>query len=203
MVDAITRMRKVNISHDEYEQCVKTVTNLLLYRATEDLPLKKRRVTLKNGSNYRGQVLKNNVILVPVLRAGLPMEEEAGRILPSASVGFINAERDERTGQSKITGCKLPLLKGKKTFILEQVVATGDTVCKAIGVAKSEYQADDITLLCCLAAPQGLFRIINEYPKARVFLGHMDETLDENYFVYPGIGDAGDRTFGVYHKPKT
>lgn len=202
VVDAITRMRESNIPHEEYERCVKTVTNLLLYRATDDLPLRNRKIALKDGGQYRGQIVAASVILVPILRAGLPMEEEAGRFLPAASVGFVVAERDEQTGRAKVTSCKLPLLKGKKTFLLEQVVATGDTVCKALAVAKAEYQADDITLLCCIAAPQGIYRILNEYPGVKIFLGHLDETLDDNYFVYPGIGDAGDRTFGIYHKPK-
>lgn len=202
VVDAVTRIRESTISQEEYERSVKTVTNLLLYKATYDLPLQSRNIPLKKGDLYKGKVLEAGVILVPIMRAGLPMEEEAGRFLPSASVGFVVAEREERTGRAKVTSCKLPLLEGKKTFFLEQVVATGDTVCKVLAVAKNEYRADDMTLLCCIAAPQGIFRILNEYPEAKIFLGHMDDTLDENYFVYPGIGDAGDRTFGNYHKPE-
>lgn len=201
VVDAITRMRESTIAQEEYERCVRTVTNLLLYQATAHLPLKHRKVALKNGDRYRGQTLGADVILVPIMRAGLPMEEEAGRFLSVASVGFIVAERDERTGRARVASCKLPLLKGQKTFFLEQVVATGDTVCKALAVAKSEYQADDITLLCCIAAPQGIFRILSDYPDITIFLGHLDQTLDEDYFVYPGVGDAGDRTFGIYHRP--
>ncbi len=202
VVDAITRMRESTLSQEEYERSVKTVTNLLLYKATYHLPLQNRNIPLKKGDLYRGRVLEAGVILVPIMRAGLPMEEEAGRFLPAASVGFVVAERDERTGRAKVTSCKLPLLEEKKTFFLEQVVATGDTVCKVLEVAENEYRADDMTLLCCIAAPQGIFRILDEYPGVKIFLGHLDETLDENYFLYPGIGDAGDRTFGNYHKPE-
>jgi uracil phosphoribosyltransferase len=200
-VDAITRMRERDISQEEYERSVRIVADLLIYKATERLSLKDRQVALKNGSLYQGGTLDASVILVPIMRAGLPMEEEAGRVLPGASVGFVVAERDEQTGRARVTSCKLPMLKGKKTFLLEQVVATGDTVCKVLAVAKGEYQADDITLLCCIAAPQGVFRIFDEHPDVEIFLGHLDETLDDDYFVYPGVGDAGDRTFGIYHKP--
>ena len=194
-------MRRSNISHDEYERYVKTVANLLLYRAAEDLPLEDHDVPRKGGDPYRERVVTVPIVLVPVMRAGLPMEEEVERYFSSASVGFIEAERDEGSGQAWVPSCKLPLLKGAKTFLMEQVVATGDTVCKVLEVIKGEYQAEDVILFCCIAAPQGISRIFAEHPELKIFLGHLDETLDDNYFVYPGIGDAGDRTFGIYHKP--
>ena len=201
-VDAITRMRESGISQVEYERSVKIVTDLLIYRATADLPLKDYRVPLKDGSSYQGRALDASLILVPIMRVGLPMEEEAGRVLPAASVGFVVAERDEQTGRARVTSCKLPILNRKKTFFMEQVVATGDTVCKVLSTAKGEYRADDITLLCCIAAPQGVSRILEEHPEVNIFLGHLDDTLDDDYFVYPGVSDASDRTFGIYHKPQ-
>ena len=201
VIDAITHMRQKHITHEDYEKCVRRVTNLLMAEATKGLPTREFGIFRDKRHYLTGKVINVGVTLIPILRAGLPMLEEATRYLHPTSTGFIMAERDESTGKSEITTCKLPVLRNQWSFFLEQVIATGGTLAKAIEIAKRDYHAETILLLCCIAAPQGIARILETHPEVKIFLGCMDKTLDENFFVSPGIGDAGDKTFGVYHKP--
>jgi uracil phosphoribosyltransferase len=201
VAESITQMRRKNISHKDYEKHVRRITDVLVVEAAKGFPLKERKMALDRGLTAGGWTVDVSLAIVPVMRAGLPMMEECIRFFPGSQTGFIFAERDEKTGQSKITSCKLPRLERHRTILLEQVIATGGTVSQSLELAKEEYGAGEISVLCCLSVPQGTARILEEHPEVTIYVAQMDETLDEHFFVRPGIGDAGDKTFGVYHRP--
>ena len=134
---------------------------------------------------------------MPVLRAGLGLLPGLLDLVPGAAVGVIGLRRNERTFEAGEYYRSLPRpLAGRAVVILDPMLATGGSLAAAIGVVK-EHGADDIRAVTLLAAPEGVRLVMRRHPRVRVFTGAVDERLDENAYIIPGIGDAGDRLFGT------
>ena len=135
--------------------------------------------------------------MVPILRAGLGLEDGVLRMVPSARVGHIGLYRDEETLEPVKYFCKMPKdVAERDVLIVDPMLATGGSAAAAIGFMK-EYGCANIKLMVLLAAPEGIERIQREHPDVEIYCGAVDEKLNENGYIVPGLGDAGDRIFGT------
>jgi uracil phosphoribosyltransferase len=140
-------------------------------------------------------------VVVPILRAGLGMLEGMTRLIPTAEVGFLGMVRDEKTLKASTYANRLPEnLSGRQCFVLDPMLATGGTLVAAINFL-IERGADDITAICILSAPEGIKVLEDAFAKSGVPItlvtGALDEKLNEHGYIVPGLGDAGDRLYGV------
>ncbi|EEG77567.1 phosphoribosyltransferase [Dethiobacter alkaliphilus AHT 1] len=135
-------------------------------------------------------------MLVPVLRAGLAMADPLLKQLPTSPVGHVGLVRDHDTLEPIRYLVKLPPMAGRPVWVLDPMLATGGSVCEALNILR-EYGAEDISLFSIIAAPEGVARLEREHPDVRLFLGVLDEKLNEKGYIMPGLGDAGDRLYGT------
>lgn len=135
-------------------------------------------------------------VLVPVLRAGLAMADPLLKQLPTSPVGHVGLVRDHDTLEPIRYLVKLPPMAGRPVWVLDPMLATGGSVCEALNILR-EYGAEDISLFSIIAAPEGVARLEREHPDVRLFLGVLDEKLNEKGYIMPGLGDAGDRLYGT------
>jgi uracil phosphoribosyltransferase len=171
------------------------LTLMLVYEATRDAP--RENVAVRTPlTETVGTRLVTPPLLVAVLRAGLGMVEQAHTLLPDARVGFIGVARDEETARPTPYLESLPDdLRGRPVIVLDPMLATGGSMTHAIGLLQRRG-ADDITVLCVVAAPEGVAALEKAAPHARLFTAALDEGLNGDAYIVPGLGDAGDRQFG-------
>lgn len=191
----LTTLRDENTGNAAFRDALRDLTLMLVYEATRDAP--RETVTVRTPlAATAGTRLANPPLLVPVLRAGLGMVDQAHVLLPEARVGFVGVARDEETH------CPVPYLESlpddlrrQPVMVLDPMLATGGSMTHTIGLLQRRG-AVDITVLCVVAAPEGLAALEKAAPDARVFTATIDERLNENAYIVPGLGDAGDRQFG-------
>lgn len=197
----LTVLRDERTDSPTFRHLVEELVTLLAYEATRDV--RTRTVTI-NTPVTQTQGLKMDdprPVVVPILRAGLGMLEGMTRLIPTAQVGFLGMVRDEITLQATTYANRLPEdLSGRQCFVLDPMLATGGTLAMAIHYLIN-LGATDITALCILAAPEGISFIEREFEYSSVpitiVLGALDKKLNEHGYIVPGLGDAGDRLYGV------
>jgi uracil phosphoribosyltransferase len=198
---------KVTILRDEktpssiFRELIGEIVTLLAYEATRDV--KTVPVTVKTPvAMAQGAVMaKPDAVVIPILRAGLGMLEGMVRLMPSVQVGFLGMVRDEKTLQASTYANRLPQdLHGRECFILDPMLATGGTLIAAIHYLV-DLGATDITAICILSSPEGIAAIEKEFQNSNTNLtlvtAALDEKLNEKGYIVPGLGDAGDRLYGV------
>jgi uracil phosphoribosyltransferase len=191
----LTVMRDQTSSNAEFRAALRELSTLLVYEATRTLSTDEQPITTPVGPTV-GITIANPPLLVPVLRAGLGMAEAAFNLLPESQMGFVGLARDEETHDPTAYMASLPdSLAGRSVIILDPMLATGGSLLHCVSLLASRG-ATDITVICALAAPEGLQRLADEGPPMRVFTASIDEGLNENAYIVPGLGDAGDRQFG-------
>jgi uracil phosphoribosyltransferase len=169
---------------------------LLAVYATEDLPLQPRQVTTPLAT-IQGQALAKRVAIVPILRAGLSMVEPVLQLLPEAEVRHLGMYRDEATAQPVEYYCKLPTgHPADVALILDPMLATGGSIRMAVASLK-RWGVSDIRVLSIIAAPEGIELLHQEAPDVPLYVANVDEQLNANKFIVPGLGDAGDRIFNT------
>ena len=168
---------------------------LLLYEATTDLPARAATVTTPMRE-AEASYLDAEVVAIPVLRAGLGLLPPVIDLLPRVSVGYLGLERDERTAVARIYYRKLPPMAGKVPLLLDPMLATGGSATQALDLI-AEAGGVGSRLVCVVAAPEGVRRVEAAHPDVRIFTAALDEGLDPNAFILPGLGDFGDRLFGT------
>jgi len=180
-----------------FRAALRELTGMLVYEACRDSELVSGSIdTPLTGTT--GHRLAKPPLLVPVLRAGLGMAEAALELLPQARMGFVGAARDERTHRPVPYMASLPeSLVGHPVFLLDPMLATGGTLVHAVELAMARG-ATAITAICVLAAPEGLETVAASGLPVRVVTAQVDECLNEDKFIVPGLGDAGDRQFGPF-----
>ncbi|MCU1655247.1 MAG: uracil phosphoribosyltransferase [Pseudonocardiales bacterium] len=180
-----------------FRAALRELTGMLVYEACRDSELVSGSIdTPLTGTT--GHRLAKPPLLVPVLRAGLGMAEAALELLPQARMGFVGAARDERTHRPVPYMASLPeSLVGHPVFLLDPMLATGGTLVHAVELAMARG-ATSITAICVLAAPEGLETVAASGLPVRVVTAQVDECLNEDKFIVPGLGDAGDRQFGPF-----
>jgi len=191
----LTVMRDENSSNAEFRAALRELATLLTYEATRDLTTAEVPITTPVAPTT-GVTIANPPLLVPVLRAGLGMAEAAFNLLPESQMGFVGLARDEQTHEPHPYMASLPdSLAGRPVIVLDPMLATGGSLLHCLHLLAARG-ADEITVLCALAAPEGLERIAGSGLPVRVFTASVDERLNENAYIVPGLGDAGDRQFG-------
>jgi uracil phosphoribosyltransferase len=191
----LTALRDANTDNAAFRAVLGELTLMLVYEATRDCPRESVAVTTPLAETI-GARLATPPLLVAVLRAGLGMVEHTHTLLPEASVGFVGVARDEQTALPTPYLESLPDdLAGRPVIVLDPMLATGGSMTHAIGLLQRRG-AEDITILCVVAAPEGVAALQKMAPHARLFTAAIDDGLNGDAYIVPGLGDAGDRQFG-------
>lgn len=192
----ITHLRDKNTDVRDFRQLIHEISMLICYEATKNMPLVDKKVTTPICDTV-GKVLPNEPVLVPILRAGLGMLEPFLQIIPSARVGHIGLSRDHETLLPTEYYCNLPEDIGdREVIVLDPMLATGGSGAAAIDFIKKRG-AKNIRFACIIAAPDGIEVMQKAHPDVDLFVGCLDEKLNEVGYIVPGLGDAGDRLFGT------
>ena len=180
-----------------FRKLVNEVTLLLTYEATKDMPTEPSEIETPLEPMTAQRISGKKVAVCPVLRAGVGMLDGVLSLVSSARVGFIGMYRDEETLEAVEYYVKLPAdLAERDAIVLDPMLATGNSSVAAIKEVK-DAGAQSVTLVCIVAAPQGIERVHGEYPDVHIVCAAIDRGLNENGFIVPGLGDAGDRLYGT------
>jgi uracil phosphoribosyltransferase len=199
----LTTLRDERTDSPTFRQLVEELVTLLAYEATREVRTQLVDIVTPVAPTTGLRLAKPQPLVVPILRAGLGMLEGMVRLLPTAEVGFLGMIRDEDTLVASTYARRLPDdLSGRQCYVLDPMLATGGTLSAAIQFLVNAG-ANHITAICLLAAPEGCARLERELgevePPIRVVTAAMDEKLNEKGYIVPGLGDAGDRLYGVVH----
>ena len=193
----LTIMRDKETGSKDFRQLLKEISLLMGYEVTRDIPLDEIEIETPICRMTAKQVSGRKLAIVPILRAGLGMVEGLLELVPVAKVGHIGLYRNEETHQPVVYYCKLPEDVQKRLVIVtDPMLATGGSACDAITMLK-ERGCHNIRLMCLVGAPEGIERVQKEHPDVDIYLAAVDEKLNENAYIVPGLGDAGDRIFGT------
>lgn len=194
--NSLTKLRDQSSDTAMFRRHASVASSYLLVEATHDVQTKPKDITTPL-ENTTGSELHDKLVLIPVLRAGLAMLSVAQQLLPDAPVGFLGLERDESTAVAHEYYQKFPDdLKGYKAIILDPMLATGGSLEETIN-AVEKRGCDRIILVCVVAAPEGIERVLTAHPHAKLYTAAVDSHLDERKYIVPGLGDFGDRYFGT------
>ena len=197
LLHKLTILRDKRTSVKEFREIVSEIGMLLTYEATRDLPITQKEIETPICKTMAPTLKGKKFAVVPILRAGLGLVEGVLRMVPAARVGHIGLYRDEETLQPVKYFCKMPKdVAQRDILIVDPMLATGGSASAAIGFMK-EYGCTNIKLMVLLAAPEGIELIQKEHPDVQIYCGAIDEKLNENGYIVPGLGDAGDRIFGT------
>jgi uracil phosphoribosyltransferase len=188
-------MRDERSSNAEFRAALRELATLLVYEATRDLETRAVPITTPVGPTS-GSELASPPLIVPVLRAGLGMAEAAFNLLPESQMGFVGLARNEQTHQPEAYMASLPdSLTGRPVIVLDPMLATGGSLVHCIELLASRG-ASDITVVCALVTPEGVTRLEATGLPLRLVTASIDDGLNDNAYIVPGLGDAGDRQFG-------
>ncbi|MEG1558164.1 MAG: uracil phosphoribosyltransferase [Oscillospiraceae bacterium] len=193
----ISLLRDKNTSTKDFRELVEEVSMLMVYEVTKDLPMMEIEIETPIAHTKTRVLSDKKIALVPILRAGLGMVGGVQRLLPNARVGHIGLYRDHDTHEPVEYYCKLPADVAESTVIvLDPMFATGGSATAAISFLK-QRGCTDLRLVCIVAARAAIDRMTREHPDVPVYCAALDEVLNENAYIVPGLGDAGDRIFGT------
>ena len=193
----ITLLRDKNTGSKEFRELISEVTMLMCYEATRDLPLKQVEVETPMCVTKSKVISGRKLALVPILRAGIGMVDGILNLLPAAKVGHIGLYRDHDTHEPVEYYCKLPVdVAEREVIVLDPMLATGGSAIDAITKIK-EKGVKQIKFMCIIAAPECVEALIAAHPDVQVYCGALDGHLNEDKYIIPGLGDAGDRIFGT------
>jgi uracil phosphoribosyltransferase len=191
----LTTMRDARTDNAAFRAALRELTLMLVYEATRDAPVVRVEVRTPVATTV-GVRLADPPLLVPVLRAGLGMADQAHTFIPEAQMGFVGMARDEHTHEPVPYMESLPEdLTGRPVFVLDPMLATGGSMVTTVE-RLAQRGATDVTCICVLAAPEGIAALEASGLPVRLVLASVDERLDDAAFIVPGLGDAGDRQFG-------
>ena len=193
----VSHLRDKNTGTKEFKELVSEIAMLLCYEATRDLPTEEVEIETPVAIAKTRVLSGRKLALVPILRAGLGMVDGMLTLLPAAKVGHIGLYRNEDTLEPVEYYCKLPSdIAERDVMVLDPMLATGGSAVDAITQIKKRG-AKSIKFLGIIAAPEGLERLHNAHPDVDIYVAALDEKLNENGYIIPGLGDAGDRIFGT------
>ncbi len=193
----IAILRSVDTHTKDFRELVEEITMLLTYEAFKNVPTQEVEVQTPLEKCKQQMVAENSIAVVPVLRAGLGMVAGVHTLFPTAKVGHIGMYRDEQTLQPQEYYCKLPDgIEKMRAIVLDPMLATGGSASAAIDLLKSKG-CKDIHQMSIIAAPEGVERLTTAHPDVHIFVAVLDRCLNENGYILPGLGDAGDRLFGT------
>ena len=193
----VSLMRKTDTNVKEFRELAKEVATLMGFEATRNLPLKEVEIETPMCKAEVNMLDGEDIAIVPILRAGLGFVDGMLALVPNAKVGHVGLYRDPETHEPVEYYCKLPVdIEKRKIFVVDPMLATGGSAVAAIDFVKKRG-GKDIAFMCLLAAPEGLKVLEEAHPDIDIYIAALDERLNENAYILPGLGDAGDRLYGT------
>ena len=193
----ISSLRNKETGTNEFRKLVGEIATLEGFEALSDLPTELKEVETPIEKCMIPVLRGKKPAIVPILRAGLGMVDGLLTLIPAAKVGHIGMYRNEETHEPVEYYCKLPKpIEERLIIVTDPMLATGGSACDAISQIK-KYGGKNIKFMCIIAAPEGLERLHREHPDVQIYVGALDRRLNENAYICPGLGDAGDRIFGT------
>jgi uracil phosphoribosyltransferase len=192
----LTLIRNINTGTKEFRETVNEIAGLMAYEISRDVPVKETETeTPLTKCITKG--LATEIVLFPVLRAGLGMVDGINNLIPTAKIGHMGMYRDHETLEPKSYYAKFPaILESAVVLVLDPMLATGGSASATLATLK-KAGARDLKMVCIVGAPEGVKRIRKDHPDVDIFLASLDEGLNEKGYIVPGLGDAGDRLFGT------
>lgn len=192
---AIIRNKDTNTK--QFREIISEIATLMAYESFKDVPTQEIEVETPLEKTKQIVVKENSIALVPILRAGLGMVDGVLTLFPAAKVGHIGLYRNENTLEPQEYYCKLPKnIEEKVVMVLDPMLATGGSACEALKMLK-RHGCKKIKFLSIIAAPTGIEKVATEHPDVEIYVSTLDRCLNENGYILPGLGDAGDRIFGT------
>ena len=193
----ISYIRREEVGTKEFREVVGEIAGLMCYEATRDLKLRDVKIKTPICEMIGKELTGKKLAVVPILRAGLGMVDGMLSLIPAAKVGHIGLYRDPETFEPVEYYCKLPAdCDEREVFVVDPMLATGGSSTAAIQMLKDKG-VKRIRFMCIIAAPEGVERMQKEHPDVDLYIGALDEHLNEHKYIVPGLGDAGDRIFGT------
>lgn len=190
-------LRDINTNTKDFRDLVREIGLLMGYEATRNLPLTKCKITTPMCDTEVNVLAGEDIAIVPILRAGLGMVDGMLALVPNAKVGHVGLYRDPETHKPVEYYCKMPNdIDKRKIFILDPMLATGGSAVAAVDFVK-EKGGKDIAFLCLIAAPEGIDVLTKAHPDIDIYIAAKDEKLNDQAYILPGLGDAGDRLYGT------
>ncbi len=193
----ISRLRDKTTGTNEFRTLVSEIAMLMGFEALRDLPTELVEIETPIETTKQPMIAGKKMAIVPILRAGLGMVDGVLNLVPSAKIGHIGLYRDPETHEPHEYYCKLPEpIEQRTILVVDPMLATGGSGADAITMIK-QHGGKNIKFMCIIAAPEGLERLHKEHPDVQIYVGALDRQLNENAYICPGLGDAGDRIFGT------
>ena len=193
----LTLMRQTECSTKDFRQLLEEIAMLMAYEVTRDLPLQEIEIETPVAKCKSKIIAGKKLGIVPILRAGLGMVDGFMRIVPAVKVGHIGLYRDPETHEPVEYYCKLPADATERDLVIvDPMLATGGSSVAAINFLK-QRGCTSIKLMCLIGCPEGVQRVQEAHPDVDIYIAQIDEKLNENKYIVPGLGDAGDRIFGT------
>ena len=192
----LTLIRRKDTGTKDFRENLNEIAGLMAYEITRDVPVRQIQIEtpMEKCSSYE---LSRSIVLIPILRAGLGMVDGISSLMPTVKVGHVGMYRNHRTLEPENYYAKFPgNIKDAVVMVLDPMLATGGSASSTIEILKKE-DASIIKLVCIVGAPEGVQRIENDHPDVDIYLASLDRGLNENGYIVPGLGDAGDRIFGT------
>lgn len=190
-------IRDKNTNTKQFREIISELATLMAYESFKDVPTQEIEVETPLEKTVQTVVKENSIAIVPILRAGLGMVDGILSLFPAAKVGHIGLYRDEETLEPQEYYCKLPSnIDEKVVMVVDPMLATGGSACDAIKMLKKRG-CKRIKLMSIIAAPEGVKKVADTHPDVEIFVSTLDRCLNQNGYILPGLGDAGDRIFGT------
>ncbi|MDJ0699373.1 MAG: uracil phosphoribosyltransferase [Woeseiaceae bacterium] len=191
-------IRNVETGHKRFRELSTEITKFLCYEALQNVRVRDITVTTPIG-DAKCKKIDTDLVVVPILRAGVGMLDGILELVPTARVGFVGLYRDEETKRPVTYYERFPpQIEGGTCIVIDPMLATGGSTVAALDLLK-QSGADNIVVICIVTCPEGLQLVESEHPDVPVYTAAIDERLDERMYIVPGLGDAGDRLFGTSH----
>jgi len=193
----LTIMRKKETGSKDFRELLEEIALLMGYEVTRDIPLEDIEIETPICKMTAKTVSGRKLAIVPILRAGIGMVDGLLSLVPVAKVGHIGLYRNEETHKPVVYFCKLPEdIQDRLVILTDPMLATGGSACDAIAMLK-ERGCHNVRLMCLVAVPEGIAKVQAEHPDVDIYVAAVDDHLNENAYIVPGLGDAGDRIFGT------
>ncbi len=193
----ISYIRREDLGSKDFREMISEIAMLICYEATRDLKLQDVRIKTPICEMIGKELAGKKLAVIPILRAGLGMVEGMLAMIPAAKVGHIGLYRDPETLKAVEYFCKLPAdCEERDVFLVDPMLATGASSVEAVRMLKDKG-VKNIRFLCIIAAPEGVKRMQEAHPDVDIYIGALDEKLNDHGYIVPGLGDAGDRVFGT------
>ena len=192
-------IRDVETGHKRFRELATEITKFVCYEALKNI--KTREVTVETPvASANCRQIDTDIVVVPILRAGVGMLEGILELVPTARVGFVGLYRDEETKQPVTYYERFPRqIKGGTCIVIDPMLATGGSAVAALDLLKSSG-AEDIVVICIVTCPEGIALVEEVHPDVKIYAASIDDKLNEKKYIVPGLGDAGDRLFGTSHQ---